>query len=323
MNRNQTSMTIPNVPYTMRAPVLVAIALSLWACNPPQEPTKVGGTDTDRGAGPSSSSNGTGKAPENPAPHDLSANKVPDIKFSPDTFEVKKPGSGDWRKAAKPPAEIMDSVDKAMRQPVPSIALADTNFEVGGATLAGKSTVKIKDGRTYAIEFYTPESRATLNRIISDGSHKAKFVGEKWTTPETPSAPDASPVDEPTLKNWPTQFMRTMFSPYDTGHSVWGPLVRYWQKTGTAVSVEERTSKMKDGRRYYRIVGTAKDGSQVEIHIDGLRNLPILVRTVTVTGPGRSDKRMWSAAWQFGGTFDAKEFAVPGVPASSSTRPGP
>ncbi|MBS1713190.1 MAG: hypothetical protein JST30_02510 [Armatimonadetes bacterium] len=319
----QTSLTPTNVSMAMRGMLLVVVALLVAACNPPQTPTKVTGLDTK--AVPETG--GPGSTPEGGAdpskPHGLGKTEVPKITFSKDTFEVKKPGSGDWRKASKPASEIMDAVDRAMSEPVPMIALADTNFDVGGATLAGKSTVKIKDAKTYAVEYYTPESRATLNRIISDGAHKSSFSEEKWTPPAPPQKPDRSPVDDPTLKAWPQAFMRSMFAAYDSGHTVWGPLVRYWQRNGFTVTVEERTANMKDNRRFFRIVGTGKDGSQTEIHVDGMRNLPILVRTVTKTADGQSDKRMWSAAWQFGGTFEAKEFRVPGVAASVAERPGP
>lgn len=302
------------------------LAFSGSGCNPTSKNTYVPVERTDNGFTPPKAADPGTEAPgTSPTDRDKTqrvpgvnpkTGRVEPLKIPKGTMTIKPVGSDGYQTAKMTPAELGRKVDEAFADLTNAWADADTILEVGGAQLAGKSNVKIKDAKTFNVEYYDPQTEATLNRVISNGTERVKFYRDSWTKLPTPGSKPVTEAD--VLAEWPTQFLSDMFRLYSSDERVWSKLMSAIGagEGGYKATVEEQKAKVlgKERTLYRLVADRATDGTQLEMIIDGVRFLPVTVRTAVKTKDGKTDSRLWTCSWKFGGTFDAKEFTVPKTP---------
>jgi hypothetical protein len=200
-----------------------------------------------------------------------------------------------------------------------SVALghADTVYEVGGAKMMSRGDLKIKDNKTFSIDYYTPTTQATRNRIVADGTKRYEFFGEKWTEKPLGKPRKDAALTDAEIKDWPQNFYQQMFKSYSDDANFWKPLLEGLGRGagGYTTSLEQKTDKVHDkDRTIYRVIATRKsDGAEFQISVDGVRYLPLTVKSVIKNAKGGEDKRFWTCEWFFSGTFSDKDFIVPNL----------
>jgi len=311
--------------------LFVVTTVAGWGCNPSAPSAYVPPNTNQIGTGASGSTGGSnepttgGKTAPDPMDERVKAmmNKdgtVKPVKFAKGTFSIPAPRTNDFHAANTPLTDLGTKMDEAALNTKEALGEAETSMEVGGAQLTGKSKIKLQDSKTFAIEFYSRFTEATLNRIVSDGQTKAVYFKDSWKLVGDAGSPDGD-LGPAELAKWPGDFSRAMFSEYETGKRTWGPLLRAWSngEGGFKATVEEKKAVVLGKERsIYQVLATRKsDGAQVQIVVDGERFLPVTVRTLVKNSKGGLDKVQWSAKWSFGGHHDPSDFVIPVKP------PGP
>ncbi len=295
-----------------RPVMLTAIALVMAsACRRPTASTVSPPSDNQ----PGSATSGLGSTAPGPKDTTPPGKKATDLRFSKGTFDIKAPYADNWQKTESPLAKLGDQMDASLKALTNCKVDAHTSWDLDGGKLSGNSTFKIQDARTYYVEYYSPETEASLNRIISDGQSHVQLVGETWNSLTPPSDLKGGPVDASVVKEWPKSFLTAMLAEYKDGKSVWGPLFRAWSKgdDGITAHVEQKefdiNGKKKPG---YRVLAERKsDGAHMEVILDGDRFVPVTIRSVVPKAGGEDDSIQWTATWSFGGHFAPKDFVVP------------
>lgn len=301
--------------------ILVAAALVAAGCQPQAKnasppPTGQGEVQANAGTAPTYAPDAD---PAGAAPDD----KMPkaEITFPAQTFKIDPPGAGDWKPApaeASRAAALGDAVDKALASVSGAFVEADTNFEMPDVgKLTGKAQIRIENPSTYMVQYYTVEDQSARRKVVADGNRRAELGGDGWKQlPDPKAPPKPKEVTEADVKAFGEGFLQTMHSRFLTGENVWGPMMRAWEegKGGYTVRVETKTVKLngKD-RRIQRVVAETKQGTptQIEILIDGQRNLPLTVRSVETLPGGKQNRIMWTGRWAFGGKHEKSSFALP------------
>lgn len=276
----------------------------------PFQPKDGGGTTTPPNENPTKPSPTESNTPVGEVPGiNPKTGSADPLKIPKGTFDIKPAENS----AKITPAVLGQKVDEAFAQLTNAWADADTVTEVGGAQLAGKSTIKVKDSKTFKVEFYDTETQATLNRVIANGTDRVQFYKEVWSKLPAPGAGGGSVAD--VTKEWPTEFLTDMFRFYSKDERVWGKVMAGLSsaQSGYTTKLEEKTVKVlgKDRKLYRLVADKPTDGTEVEIMVDGVRFLPVTVRSIVKSKDGKQDSRLWTCNWKFGGTFDSKEFVLP------------
>jgi hypothetical protein len=307
-----TNRPVPRVSILVRALLpLFALSLSLAGCTGSDV-----GVSTDPKASPST-------APaENSSPPKSRTGTLPpptasDLGVRPGTYEIKEAGSDGWEPASSPAGDLGDKIDSAFRNVKEMLVDCNTNFEIEGAQLSGKTVVKVRDAKAFKIEFLTPETAATINRLYADGKARVMQKGDSWT-----SLPEFGPLrpvkmSDAAVSAWPTTMLERMWAPYSTDEGVYGSLFRAWEagRGGYKVVTEESTRKVGGlDRRYVRVLAkSASPASEVEIVLDTRRMLPVTIRAVW-QGAAGENRAMWSGDWQSGGEHADSDFVIPRRP---------
>ena len=268
-----------------------------------------------------SNGSGMGGSETSPAPGDVgkpAPKTFPAPTLNPKIFAVDKPQTDGWVKPESSLAELGGKMDDAFANLKSALGHADTVFDVAGATMQSRGDIKVKDPSTFSIDYYTPGTEATRNRIVADGQKRFEFYDEKWTEKPLPVKHNPLTMSDADLAAWPRDFYRNMFSNFSDDHTVWKPLFEALEsgKAGYVVHLETKKEKVNDkDRPIYRVIATRKeDGAEFQVTVDGIRYLPVTVKSVMNNDKGGQDKRLWTCQWAFNGPFSSKEFIVPSRP---------
>lgn len=186
-----------------------------------------------------------------------------------------------------------------------------------GDVLSMSPTLKIKDDRNFVIEYALPETEATMNSIAADGQERAYYEGQKVKE----LAPfGKSEIRKKMNKAEIKEFIERMpvegFRYFSHGDRPWSAFIAGLAdpKNGFKVSLEEKNLEaVGDKRAFYRYVAksTGKEPTEIEIIVDSKRNVPVTFRANQKFADGKERKLVWSAQWNFGGKFEAKDFSIP------------
>lgn len=234
---------------------------------------------------------------------------VGSLNFPKGAFTVAPKGTKGWGNSAATLESIGDQMDQAFAGLKDGMCDASVMFEVGGAQMTGKTTLKVMNSQVFALEYLTPATEAKINRLVSDGKSRVLHEGDKRQQMDPPPVTPTVPLDQAALNEWHAGFLRSMFGNYIEGRKVWGPLFRSWNsQQGTKPPVvEERTVDLNGKKRKtYRVTFRDMSGSDLEVIVDGVRLLPLTVRSVNA-----NDRQLWTGVWSFGGKYNPKEFVVP------------
>lgn len=270
---------------------------------------------------PTAGANGAGGRPAE-QPGEKEAPKIPKEMTAPAlNHEIFKPEplkSNGWKEAGSTFAQLGEKMDGALADLKSALGHADTVWDVGGATMMSRGDIKVKDGQTFSVDYYTPGTQATRNRIISDGSKRFAFYEEKWQEKPLPTARKTDPITDAKLEAWPKDFYKLMFENFEEDRNVWKPLMDALAsgRGGFQASIEQKTEKVfEKDRQIYRVVATRKsDGAEFQITVDGIRFLPLTIKSLVKNSKGGQDKRFWTCQWAFNGPFTATDFIVPTRP---------
>ncbi|MEX2243074.1 MAG: hypothetical protein WD716_04415 [Fimbriimonadaceae bacterium] len=249
------------------------------------------------------------------APTALDPTKVdpPEI---PVDVAIGEVGKGGWKKAPGSLSELGVRMDEAMAVTEPLLATAEIVYDdpsVGKMTM--KSKAQIEDTKTFDIEFTSPETAGSWDRIRGDGTKRAIRKAGAWEyLSRFSSSPPA--FTEQRLLDWPSEFPEQMFASFIDGTPVWSRLFDAWAKGkgGYKATFEEQTFKRgEESRSHYKVYATTTKGgpTEVEILVDKERLRPLTIRVIGTNAEGKEYKMMWTGKWNVGGTFDAKTFAIP------------
>lgn len=230
-------------------------------------------------------------------------------------FDIKPGKEAGYTASAnsKPPA-LGDQIDTGMAKVSPTLILAQIEMDDGGAKTTARPMILLKDSKTFALEYVTPEAPQVMGRYVSNEG-KAKMLRE-----EKYRDPNVVPVkkwDRRSLDAWLDDISLRMFDTYTTSQGSWSGVLKALSNpaNGYKVTTEEKTASINNKSRHmYRIVAKSTSGpqSEVEIVIDGERYVPVTVRRIRTKADGTKLNIFWTGNWQFGGKFAPKSFQVPG-----------
>ncbi|MBS1723579.1 MAG: hypothetical protein JSS66_11565 [Armatimonadetes bacterium] len=268
------------------------------AAKPPEQPVN---------AAPTGSAGSETVTPKT-GPTDRAIPPKIDAHIPPETFRIPKPDQGKEKRSSMDLADLGDKMDKAWFGSGELLCETDTVYDVQEGKGSGKATIKVKDAKTFNVQYYTSDTEATLNRIIANGTEKISFYKSAYQrVPNT--GPTGKGVEDTSVASFARNFNREMFAPFETGASVWGPVFRAWDKGADGATATVHETNYGDHVEY-RIVAQDSKGAQMDIRVDGKRFLPVAVRSVIKTPKG-TDNRMWDAKWKLGGHHTDKDFVLP------------
>ncbi len=244
-------------------------------------------------------------------------------------YDIDPEGTRGWDVASNDLAGLGALIDDALANLKVSMAeavltweIADKNNPEQKDSMRLQPVILIEDGRTFSITYALPETRASWNRLVGDGSRRSARIDKKWIEQPKFTARRAPKMSRAEVEDWPMSFPEGMFSFFFRSQDAWAPLFSAWQNgvAGYSATVEKQlVRKGTVQRELYRVVAKTEKGdpTEVEIIIDADRMLPLTVRAIR-SGPGGGESRIfWTASWAFGGSHDPKEFEIP-VPGPES-----
>ena len=237
------------------------------------------------------------------------------VVHAPHTFKIAPPKSDGWQPVADS-AGVGKKIDDAMLGVKEAWVVVNMNYDNAGNKLTGRADFKIRDKQHYRLEYYRPETEASLHRLIADGEKRVELSEGK--SKKLPAFRPANKVSFSAneLDQWAENFTSEMLDGYREDAQIWSGLLDAWRRGvgGYSTTVEEKeASPQGKARRYVRIVAKTKEDrpTDIEVMVDGTRYLPVAIRVVRKNADGTERKATWSAEWKFGGKHDAKEFVVP------------
>lgn len=236
------------------------------------------------------------------------------IEFPEKTFAISEPETEDWEPAPAPEKKTLgQKIDDALASLTEAYADTSINYDVADVgKLQGKAQVRIRDRDTYMIEYITPETEASINRVVRNGEKSRELYDAEWRDVKAGKVP----TSDADFQNLPKTLLRDIHSVHRDGRGYWGPLIDGLQagKGGYETTVEERNRDAIDKNRpFYRVYARREKGdtTTIEILVDGERHLPLTVRVVEKKADGTESKQMWNGNWAFGGEHEDSFFAVP------------
>lgn len=230
-------------------------------------------------------------------------------------FEVKPVNqpNDQWETVA--PTEIEKTgaqIDQALANLKDAMADTQTTIEYKGAQLAGKGTMKIRDRRTFSLEWYQPQTEARTHRAIGNGEKRVHSDGGEFEPLAAFGNTKSAPLKLDTLADQMPTIVSSVFA---QDQLPWAATLKALEADPAfATTIETTTARIQDkDRKIVRIVAERKTGAPVtyEFVIDGERWLPVTLRSVAKFADGTESKFMWTARWAFGGAYQDKEFALP------------
>ena len=260
---------------------------------------------------------GTGDAPKDP--HVTNPGEAPEAVVHPKgMFDIKAPKADGWAASANA-ATLGDKMDDALATVKEALVAVNMNYDNAGNKLTGKAELKIRNSRQFRLEYYKPETEASVTRVIADGKERVQTESGKATKLPAFREPAKVTMTEKELDEWAENFTEEMFNNYREDDRIWSSLVSAWRSGvgGYKTSIEEKTmSPAGKPRKYYRVVAKTDKNrpTDIEIMVDGVRFLPVAVRVIRKNADGTLRRGTWSAEWKFGGTHSSNDFKVPKAP---------
>jgi hypothetical protein len=304
-------------------------ALLLAGCGRPsdsvRQPEKKGGSEpvarNEMGASKDSGEpSGTSEGKTEAEPPKLPEPLKPDTK----AFAVTPTGSGNWKKSAIAPSALAARVDKAFREMSKTEAEAVATIMTPTENGQVRNAIKVQDYKTFSIQTLRLEKEPGIFEIRADGSKKS-FTGRNGTfEPAKPigsQSPETKLTGRQMVEQWPRAFPRLAFLSLTEGKDSWGPYLKELAsgRSGFTAEISERTIPFR-GQMWtnYRVIAKrTKEAAkklgpcEVEIVLDGRRNLPVTIRSNFTDPNGGSWKVLWQTGWNFDQSFDAKDFRLP------------
>jgi hypothetical protein len=212
-------------------------------------------------------------------------------------------------------AEKMDRALVGLRE---TLASTHVVSQTQDGTLDARSDWKIRDDRTFSIQYFSPDSGPQQNLLKGDGKRRAELAFGRWT--DLPPFGGSSKAQKPELDGLAVTVVRRMAAPFRTGEPFWGPLVKALARgeDGFSLKMESKTFDAHgQARKIFRYVAqrTKPIPASLEIVVDAQRSVPLTVRAVESRPDGGEDRVMWTAKWSFqGGRHDDRDFVVPTRP---------
>lgn len=223
----------------------------------------------------------------------------------PDAAMTVKPDANGWVAVDLP--SLGADVDQALSQKRDVLGTAAVFYDVDGNKLTGKASIKLRDTKTYSIEYYLPETAQAKNEFRADGKRAIQLENYKWV----PVA-EAKPATDPTT--WTKRFAANQFNAVVFGGHGWAEVIDQLRKGdgGYTTMVQSKTSQL-DGksRKVFRVLATRADKTEFEAVFDAEQHLPLTVRYNEPGKDGVVNKVLWTCKWQAGGAHDAKSFVIP------------
>lgn len=241
--------------------------------------------------------------------------KLADPEAIPDPKPVAPAGTGGWKASKMSVKEFAARFSSNMAKLQGVEGKADLRVKTPEGEGRMELTYEIASPTKYRIEFVEPTLVPKRALIVSDGVRKVEFKDKKFgkVVPEpTQVAVDSAP------SAWIRNFSRLLFARISDKRDSAGELAKLLAADNAiATAIEERTLE-RNGKKVFnlRIRGERKPPSaskqgplKFEIVVDGVRWMPVTVRTETGTGKNLW-RYEWSCGWNFGRTFPESKFAV-------------
>lgn len=307
---------------------LALITLCLAGCGP-KKPEGVGepATPPSATAAKPTEQPEPGKAPEE-KPDAANRPKENPLKPDPVTsarmaaanaklLTIPKPGTANWSPAAMSAAELGQKADNAIKTLPPTYLESFVRYEFPEiGELSGKLETRFQDSKRFIVEYYTPETKATTNRIVADGKRMAERYNSLWRPMSYPTGHSSQVLSDAETAAWTSGFIKRVFAPYIDGRDAWGPLLKAWSqgKAGYSLAVEQKTQRTGgQTKTMVRAVASTSKGrpTEVEVTFDAAEYLPLSIRVTESLPDGRKNRILWTAQWFAGGKHDLTAFVVP------------
>jgi hypothetical protein len=241
-----------------------------------------------------------GKAPEHPMPEKA--------------MTVDPTERNGW--AAQSLPDLGKDADRALTQPRDIMGTASVFYEVDGNKLTGRAVIKLRDAKTYAIEYFLPETAQAKNLIKADGKRAFRQENYEWK-------PVSSALADTDLPTWLKRFAANQFNAVTYGKDGWADVVDRLQKgeAGFTTVTQQKSTKL-NGKDYmtYRILATKPDKTEFEAIFDAKQHLPLTVRYNEPGKNGSVNRILWTCKWAGGGQHEAKDFALPATIPNTPTK---
>lgn len=234
-------------------------------------------------------------------------------KGTPPDVRVVAANESGWKRSTLDGPQLAQKVDSAMRalRGVDGMAWLYVNRKgpgAGSGTLRGQ--IKIKDDKTYLIEYYLPSDPTYINKLVADGKRKADLELGKWS----PKKPIEGALIKPagSAADWAMRFPKLVYAGVIDGSGAWSSLLNTLQKSGGYRTVVEEKDDSVGGKLElrYRLLAQ-KPGSEIEAIFDGRHLVPLTIRVVQKGRSGAETQVQWTAGWNFGKPLDASLFKLP------------
>lgn len=236
-----------------------------------------------------------------------------------------KAASAPWKPTAETQAvEIAKKVDAMIKSLSSVQADAQMEMTISGGTVKMNAGAKIKDPKTFYIQYPYVAGRVPMSAVIKANGQKVgelregKPVEPGVTVSGTPRELGWEVATVGKLRKIPVQVSplrireipRMVFSGLADGSTPFTDFVRSLEKGGFKVMVDKRVTPYENREiTNYRILGE-KGNEKVEIVVDGTLYLPVTINATTDKVGPRVESLRWSTRWQNNVKFDPKDFAI-------------
>jgi hypothetical protein len=231
---------------------------------------------------------------------------------------ISPPGSKGWKPEPNQMVSEAEKMDRALLDLRESLASTQLIAKYKDGTFDVKSDWKIRDDRTFSIQYFSPDSGPQQNLLRGDGKRRVELAFGEWKNlppyGEKPKSGDVS------LEKLPLTIVRSMASPFRTGEPVWGPLIGALARGEGGYTLKSESQVVQVHGKERKILRYIAERSKptkatVEIVVDAQRSVPLTVRASEERPDGGEDRVMWTAKWSFqGGKHQDSDFVVPTKP---------
>ena len=322
------------------APTLVVLACAMVGCAPKSQvavhssPPAV--STTLNASSPENPSNAATSAKVDPSAP-VNAQKAPDDQKKGEALmdEIKRQAeerkvvisipqakTSGWGKTSMSMTGLAKRVADATTHLEGTYGQLTTHVQTPEGTGYFEGDLKVRDSKTYYIDFVVVAERPFSGTLAADGTHRIVRVGDDLSAlkPVSEQIPVAKAHPETLVQAWPEDFSRLAFQGLTEGEDAWAQVLKGFESgaAGYKATLEERRIVSK-GREFlaYRILARRPadpkrkiGSSEVEIVVDGKWFLPVTIRTVSKDAEGGNWKVQWNAQYRFKQTFVPENFQL-------------
>ena len=233
-------------------------------------------------------------------------------------LSISLPGPKGWKPESNQMVIEAEKMDRALLALRESLASTQVIASYKEGSFDVKSDWKIRDERTFSIQYFWPDSGRQQNLLKGDGKRRGGRAFGGWRN--LPPYGGALKAGDESLDKLPLTIVRRMASPFRSGEPFWGPLIRALARgeAGYALNSESQVVQVQGKERKiirYIAERSKPTKASVEIVVDVQRSVPLTVRASETRPDGGEDRVMWTAKWSFqGGKHQDSDFVVPTKP---------